>query len=84
MEREIHIDRDLLDSQQRRHIIVYPAEGDSGYIANCPSLPGCSTTAETWEDAIQSIKESIELWIVSALAEGQPIPTDVPIRVELI
>jgi predicted RNase H-like HicB family nuclease len=84
MEREVHIDTDLLDSHQRRHIIIYPAEGNAGYIAQCPSLLGCHAAAETWDEVIDAIKAAIELWIVSALAQGQVIPTDVPIRVELI
>jgi predicted RNase H-like HicB family nuclease len=84
MEREVHIDSDLLDTHQRRHIILYPAEGGAGYTAQCPSLPGCRAAADTWEEAIEGIKEAIELWIVSALAQGQSIPPDVPIRVEQI
>jgi predicted RNase H-like HicB family nuclease len=84
MEREEHIDSDLLDAYQRRHIVIYPAEGNDGYIASCPSLPGCDAAAETWEETIEGIKESIELWIITALAQGQPIPADIPIRVERI
>ena len=84
MEREVYIDTDLLESHQRRHIIIYPVEGDAGYIAQCPSLPECQASGETWEETITAIKEAIELWIVSALARGQSIPSDVPIRIELI
>jgi|LNFM01.2.fsa_nt_gb predicted RNase H-like HicB family nuclease len=84
MEREVYLDSDLLESRQRRHIIIYPLEGDSGYIAQCPSLPECQASGESWEETITAIKEAIELWIVSALARGQAIPSDVPIRIELI
>jgi len=39
-------------------------EGKDGFIiAECPSLPGCMTQGKTREEALENIKEAIELSI---------------------
>ena len=41
--------------------IVYKKEGD--YTAYVPSLPGCISEDETNEEALEDIKEAIELYL---------------------
>jgi predicted RNase H-like HicB family nuclease len=63
-----------------RQVIMYP--GEDGYIVvECPSLPGCISQGKTEEEALANIKEAIELWIEDAVANGDFIPEDRPIRV---
>ena len=39
---------------------VYIEKGeDFGYIAHCPSIPGCHSQGETLEEAIENIKDAI-------------------------
>ncbi len=33
---------------------------DGGYVAECPSIPGCFSEGETVEEALGNIKEAIE------------------------
>ena len=55
-----------------RQVILRP--GEDGYIiAECPSLPGCVTQGETWEQAISNIREAIELFL-EVLTEDGRIP----------
>ena len=40
-------------------VVVHQAE-EGGYWAEVPSIPGCFTQGETWEDLIPNIYEAIE------------------------
>ena len=44
-----------------------PETGD--FAAYCPELPGCSSAGETEQEAIENIREAIELYL-------QPDPID--------
>jgi len=44
------------------HVIIEPDE--AGYfVAEVPALPGCLSQGETYEQAIENIKEAIEGWL---------------------
>jgi predicted RNase H-like HicB family nuclease len=40
-------------------VVVHQAE-EGGFWAEVPSIPGCFTQGETWEDLIPNIYEAIE------------------------
>ena len=46
-------------------------------VAIAPDLPGCVTQGDNYEDARENLIDAIELWITSALRDGEVIP---PIR----
>jgi predicted RNase H-like HicB family nuclease len=56
------------------HPIVLEREDDGRYSVLAPDLPGCVSWGETREQAIDHIREAIELWIESAKADGDPVP----------
>ncbi len=58
-----------------RQVIIYPGE-DGYWVAECPSLPGCISQGETEEEAVENIKEAIQLYIDVLKDEGRPIPED--------
>ncbi|HPD32895.1 MAG TPA: type II toxin-antitoxin system HicB family antitoxin [Candidatus Kapabacteria bacterium] len=43
-------------------IVLEPAE-EGGYTVYVPALPGCISEGDTWEKAIDNIKEAIELYL---------------------
>lgn len=59
-------------------VIAYPIvlelEKDGRTSVYAPDLPGCASWGETREQAIERIREAIELWIESALEDGDPLP----------
>ncbi|MCI4624893.1 MAG: type II toxin-antitoxin system HicB family antitoxin [Candidatus Magnetoovum sp. WYHC-5] len=58
-----------------RKVIIYP--GDDGYwVAECPSLPGCISQGHTRRDAIENIKDAIELYLEVLKEDGRVIPDD--------
>ncbi len=59
----------------QRQVLVYPGE-DGYWIAEVPSLPGCITQGKTREEAVENVKEAIELYIDVLREDGHPIPED--------
>lgn len=68
-------------SQYKNRQIVLTPDEDGGYVVEVPSLPGCISQGETLEEAIQNIREAIELYIESMVAHGEAIPDDTQIQV---
>ena len=58
-----------------REVVIFRGE-DNFWVAECPSLPGCISQAETREDAVKNIKEAIELYIQSLEEDGLPVPKE--------
>ena len=58
-----------------RQVIIYPGE-DGFFVAECPSLPGCISQGKTREEAIENIREAIQLYIEVLQEKGQPIPAE--------
>jgi predicted RNase H-like HicB family nuclease len=53
---------------------VYIEKGeDFGYIAHCPSIPGCHSQGDTLEEAIDNIKDAIR-GCIEALGEDLITP----------
>jgi predicted RNase H-like HicB family nuclease len=55
--------------------VVILEQGDSSVGAYVPDLPGCVAVAETREEAMDLIREAIELHIESLRENGDPVPT---------
>jgi predicted RNase H-like HicB family nuclease len=55
--------------------IVLERENDGRFSVYAPDLPGCVSWGVDREEALKNIKEAIELWIESAQADSEPIPS---------
>ena len=58
--------------------ILTPTEDGVEYYARVPDLPGCVTTGDTIEDAIEQITDAASGWLVVAEDHGDPIPAATP------
>ncbi|AEE14054.1 Uncharacterized protein family UPF0150 [Thermodesulfobium narugense DSM 14796] len=65
------------------NVILEPQE-EGGYTVVVPALPGCISEGETIEEAIENIKEAIELYLESLQEDGLPIPEDKSIVKEVV
>jgi predicted RNase H-like HicB family nuclease len=54
-------------------IIFYP-ETEGGYTVIIQDLPGCISTGETLQEAMNNILDAKQQWIETALQYGDPIP----------
>lgn len=54
--------------------VVIVEQGDTSFGAYVPDLPGCVAVGETREEAMQLIREAIELHLESLKKTGEPVP----------
>lgn len=58
--------------------VFTPGEDGAKYYARVPDLPGCITTGDSLQDAIEQITDAASGWLVVAEDEGLPIPAAAP------
>lgn len=58
------------------YTVLLEKEVNGGYHAFCPILKGCHSQGDTFEEAIDNIKEAIELYLESLIADNKPIPKE--------
>ena len=64
---------------EKMAFLVKIEPGEDGYfVASCPSLPGCFSQGETFDEAIENITEAIEAY-TECLAQEQT-EDDVSVR----
>jgi len=56
--------------------VIIEADETGGYVVSCPSLPGCHSQGDTIDEALNNIREAIELYIEVLEEDGRPIPPD--------
>jgi len=47
----------------------------NGYFATCPSLQGCYTQGNSYEEALKNIEEAVHLHVEDRLEAGEAIPS---------
>lgn len=64
--------------------VVIERDEDGVYIASCPALQGCYSQGETYQEAVENLKDAIKLHIEARQSLGEPIPIEVALdRVEI-
>jgi len=56
--------------------IIFAPQEEGGYTVTAPSLPGCVSEGDTYDEALSNIKEAIALYLESLQADGLPIPEE--------
>jgi len=80
LSRSIHIKHIINFTERKvimRQVILIPDHEEGGYTVTVPSLPGCISEGDTLAEALENIKEAIELHIESMIARGKEVPEDV-------
>ena len=67
---------DIDNKQIYNYTVLLEKELDGGYHAFCPSLKGCHSQGDSFEEAIDNITEAIELYLESLRADNQSIPRE--------
>jgi predicted RNase H-like HicB family nuclease len=55
--------------------VVIVEQGETSFGAYVPDLPGCVAVGESRDEAMQLIREAIELHIESLREHGEPVPS---------
>ena len=59
--------------------VVVEKDEDGLYVASVPLLQGCYTQGETYEEALENIKDAIKLHIEARRTLGEPVPIEVAV-----
>ncbi len=57
---------------------------EDGYYVTCPTLQGCYSQGETYEEAIANIKDAIRLHVEDRLADGEEISQKVSVSLSTV
>ena len=55
------------------HFAVVIEKDEDGYYAWCPQLQGCYTDGNTYEEALENLRDAIQLHIEDRVAAGETI-----------
>lgn len=58
-----------------RHVLLYTDE-EGNWIAEVPSLPGCHSDGKTREEALERVKEAIEVYIEALEQDHIEVPDE--------
>ncbi|MBI1745982.1 MAG: type II toxin-antitoxin system HicB family antitoxin [Acidobacteria bacterium] len=64
------------------YTVLYEPAEEGGYIVTVPALPGLVTEGDTLDEAREMAKDAIKGYIESLVEDGQPIPSDVKLKLE--
>jgi predicted RNase H-like HicB family nuclease len=71
------------ETSVRRYTVILEPGEDGQTVVSCPALPGCRSEGRTREEALENIKEAIELYIEALIDNGDPVPTEEAETVEV-
>ena len=63
-----------------KYRILIEKDENGIYIASCPALQGCYSQGDTVDEALQNIKDAIQLHIEARQALGESVPIEILIE----
>jgi len=66
-----------------KYTVLIEKNEEGGYTVIVPSLPGCITQGDTWQEAMANAREAITGYIEALKDIGKPVPVELPIEVTL-
>ena len=58
---------------QKFKVSIVVEKNKNGYYAYCPELQGCYSQGDTYEEAVENIRDAIKLHIEDRLEQGEEI-----------
>ena len=72
---EINLSKEIVSAKSRvYHFSVVIEKDKDGYFAFTPELQGCYSQGDTYEEAIENIKDAIVLHVEDRLDSGEEVP----------
>lgn len=63
--------------------IVIEADAD-GFFVSCPAPQGCYSQGDTYEEAVENIKDAIRLHLQDRIASGEDIPEHISVSLSTV
>ncbi|PXF54474.1 MAG: hypothetical protein C4B59_17835 [Candidatus Methanogaster sp.] len=70
-----------IESAELKFTVLIEKNENEGYTVTVPSLPGCVTQGDTWDETISNAKEAIAGHIEALKTLGKQIPIEIPVEV---
>jgi predicted RNase H-like HicB family nuclease len=67
----------------RRYTVILEDGEDGFVVVSCPALPGCWSQGRTRAEALENIKEAIELYIEALIENNERVPVEETATVEV-
>ncbi len=64
-----------------KYTVLIEKNEEGGYTVIVPSLPGCITQGDTWQEAMANAREAIAGYIEALKDIGKPVPVELPIEI---
>jgi len=58
-----------------KYDVIFEEQHEGGYTVTVPSLPGCISEGDTFEEAKTNIAEAMTAYLESLAKDGEEIPT---------
>ena len=59
-----------------KYTVIIEKGRESGYVAYAPALKGCVSQGATRQEAIDNVKEAMEVYVEALLEDYLPLPTE--------
>jgi predicted RNase H-like HicB family nuclease len=71
-----------MNTSELRYTVLMMKNEDGGFTVTVPSLPGCITEGDTWEEALKNIEEAIQGFLEALAITNNPIPVEVNVQMK--
>ncbi len=65
-----------------RYTVLMDKNESGGYTVTVPSLPGCISQGDNWDDALKNIEEAISGYIETLKILKKPVPVEVEVTLK--
>ncbi|HVB10938.1 MAG TPA: type II toxin-antitoxin system HicB family antitoxin [Bacillota bacterium] len=65
-------------------VVLHQDPGSTGWWVSVPALPGCFTQGDTRTQALERVREAIEVHIAGLLADGEPVPEESAVEMDAV
>ena len=65
-----------------RYTVLMDKNERGGYTVTVPSLPGCISQGDTWEEALKNIEEAIAGYVETLKILKKPVPVEVKVTIK--
>ncbi|NPV80686.1 MAG: type II toxin-antitoxin system HicB family antitoxin [Firmicutes bacterium] len=65
--------------EELKYTVILEADENGCYIATVPALKGCHSFGRTREEALQRVREAIQLYLECLAEDDRPFPPDIEV-----
>ncbi len=59
-----------------KYTVIFEPADEGGYVAVVPTLPGCATQGETFEETVNMVRDAMSGYLAVIKEQGQEIPIE--------